>query len=308
VRVISTRIRHGAVAVAATAALAATSTTALAAPSTGDATETDGVTTTVLGLTQPPNAAGRTLSLEQVVIDPGAHLSPQQPAGTQVVRIESGRLEFRVISGHVSVSKAGGTPETVKGPTTIELRAGDTVIQTAGVERAARNQTERPVRAIVAALLPEGAALSSPATDDESGTPLHLDTVLSVTDSALVTVGPLGQYRYGTVTETGTSQVDGEEVRVDVTAQVRYTDGNGPFWGVLTLTFPDGSTIGASFTGATLATEEGGAQFASTVGVIGGTGRYADVTSGSGTYKGSRPAAAGTEPLTTEIDLNIVSG
>ncbi len=317
---IGTRARRGAVAAAGVVALVtgaawtiAATADAQAAPtshesSAGDGGAKDGVTTTILGVTEPPSAGGQALSLQRVVLEPGARLEAQLPAGTQVARVEAGRLADRIASGTVSVERGGGRTRTYEGPATVALRTGDTVIETAGVERSWRNRSSDAVRVLVAALLPEGAELTRPAGAEAPGTPLSISVVLTVTDSALTTVGPGEQHRYGTVTESGTSDVDGEQVRVDVAVQVRYTNGNGPFWGVLTLTFADGSTLGASFTGATVATEGGGARFASTVGVIGGTGRYAGVTGGTGTYEGSRPAAVATEPLTTEIDLHVVSG
>ena len=78
-------------------------------------------------------------------------------------------------------------------------------------------------------------------------------------------------------------------------AKVEYTKGNGPFFGVVSFTFADGSTIGVSMVGSTEAQPNGtDATFTSTLGVIGGTGQYVSTT-GYGTFTGTRSAALGTD-------------
>jgi quercetin dioxygenase-like cupin family protein len=316
--VIGRRVRRGVVvagvgvvvaasAVSAAGAQAGSTTTTPTQPATGEVTKSDGITRTILGVTQPANAAGQRLVLQRVVIEPGARLAEHFHAGTQVARVERGRLVYRVVSGTASVVRANGKTREHSGPATVVLRGGDTIVEPAGDVHFGWNRSSKPVRIVLAALLSSDAGLSTPVGTDAPGTPLQVPADLTVTDSRLTTAGSQGQYTYGTVFETGTSTV-GAEVRVDVSVQVSYTNGNGPFWGLMTLTFFDGSTIAATVTGATVATVNGGAQFASTVGVIGGTGRYENITGGSGTYQGSRPTAVGTAPLATVTDLRVVAG
>lgn len=85
---------------------------------------------------------------------------------------------------------------------------------------------------------------------------------------------------------------------------VNYKSGDGPFSGFITFTFADGSTLGVAMQGATKASADTkNASFISTLGVIGGTGRFADV-SGVGTFVGSRTAALGTA-LAATFDLRL---
>ncbi|MET0920969.1 MAG: hypothetical protein ABWY77_07200, partial [Acidimicrobiia bacterium] len=94
---------------------------------------------------------------------------------------------------------------------------------------------------------------------------------------------------------------------IEMLANVDYLNGGGPFFGFVTFTFADGSTLGVSMQGQSTVTTPGSTDttFASTLGVIGGTGTYVN-NAGSGTFTGSRTAALGGQVAAT-FDLNLTT-
>ena len=126
-------------------------------------------------------------------------------------------------------------------------------------------------------------------------TTIKLATTIASVARTLYQVGPNNQSTYGTNRLVGTATLDGQPVAIEMLANVDYKTGNGPFFGFITFTFSDSSTLGVSMQGATTAAPNGtDATFASTLGVIGGTGRYLNTT-GFGTFAGTRSAALGTD-------------
>jgi hypothetical protein len=120
----------------------------------------------------------------------------------------------------------------------------------------------------------------------------------------LHTVGTDGSVTYGWNQLVGTATVDGQAVAVEMLGNVSYVKGSGPIFGFVTYTFADGSTLGVQFQGAATASNGGDETlFAATLGVLGGTGRYASAT-GTGIFTGSRKAALGTTVAST-FDLTI---
>lgn len=269
----------------------------------GDVVEKDGITREVLASVAPPNAPGTALYLTRVRIAPGSPLPEHFHDGTQVARVVSGVLTYEVVRGVAAVIRADGSRDDYAGPATVKLRPGDVVTELPGMIHRGRNATRKPVVTETTALLDATAGLSTPVGATATGTTVasgRLDLVVDAKN--LVTAGPTAERSYGTVVEHGTATVAGESVRFDLTVQLDYTVGRGPFTGVYTLTWPDGSTLGGTLAGATLPSADGGAAFAATMGVIGGSGRYAAVTGGSGTYAGSRSGAIGA-PLTVEFTI-----
>jgi hypothetical protein len=170
-----------------------------------------------------------------------------------------------------------------------------------------QNATRRPVVTVTAALLAGTAGLSTPVGAAVAGTAVAGTFPVAVDAKTTSTVGPAGSRSYGTVVEHGDTTIGGEAVHLDLTVQINYTDGSGPWTGLMTITWPDGTTLGGALQGATVATTDGGASFGATIGVIGGTGRFAGATGGAGTYVGSRPGALGS-PITATIDLTVADG
>ncbi len=102
----------------------------------------------------PPGAPGRTLTLIRYTIPAGAKLAPHIHPGVQLASIQSGTLTYTVVSGTVKVTHADGQAESVTGPTTIRLDAGDAVAEEGDMVHFGANETGSPV-VILATLLTE---------------------------------------------------------------------------------------------------------------------------------------------------------
>jgi quercetin dioxygenase-like cupin family protein len=269
-------------------------------------TTSNGVLRTPLGQASPTNAPGQTLYLQQVTIAPGARLAEHFHQGTQVARVVQGVLTYNIVSGSVAVVHVDGASETVAGPRTIRLRAGESLVETAGLVHFGSNRGHQKVVIELTALLQEGAPLSTPVGTGVAGTPLHLAVSLDSQARTLYTAGAGGSIVYGWNRLTGTSAVGGQPTGVEMLGNVTYTKGSGPFFGFVTFTFSDGSTLGVQMQGSTIASADTtSAAFAATLGVVGGTGRY-EAATGTGTFVGSRTAALGTTVAST-FDL-VVNG
>ena len=286
-------------AVVATGAVAAAQTTTTTAASSNT-----GITRTDLGSALPANSPGQQLYLQRVTIAPGAKLPQHFHQGTQVAHIISGVLTYDIASGAAAVTRADGKTETVSAPATIKLRRGDGLVETQGLVHHGSNAGKRPVVIEIASLLQEGAPLSTAVGASATGTPLTVEAELESQSRNLHTVGADGSVTYGWNQLVGTATVDGQAVGVELLGNVSYVKGSGPIFGFVTYTFADGSTLGVQFQGAATATANGDeTSFAATLGVLGGTGRYATAT-GGGVFTGSRKAALGTTVSAT-FDLTI---
>ena len=283
------------VAVTASAVLATAATTA------------QPVRRTVWGQASPTNAPGQDLSLQQVVVDPGAKLAEHHHEGTQLATIRTGVLTYHVLTGQLVVTRAGRTSRTIDAPATVQLRQGDTIVEAESLAHSAENAGKVKVVIELAALLHTGAPLATP-VGDTTGTPLKLESLLTSDSRTLVQAGPSNAITYGWNHLLGTATDDGQSVGVAMQASVQYTNGNGPFSGFVTFTFADGSTLGVSMQGVTTAQPSStDAAFSSTLGVIGGTGTYANAK-GSGTFTGTRQAALGGQVQATfDLDLEGLS-
>jgi hypothetical protein len=292
------------VVVSGSSAAAQTTTSSAATTTTTGSSTSNGISRDELGEAAPANGPGQELSLQRVTIAPGAKLPQHFHQGTQVAHIRSGVLTYDIESGAATVTRANGTTETVDAPATIKLRSGDGLIETQGLVHFGSNQGTRPVVIEIAALLQSGAPLSTPVGQSATGTALQVEADLESQSRVLHTAGADGSVTYGWNQLTGTSTVDGQPVGVELLGNVSYVKGSGPIFGFVTCTFADGSTLGVQFQGAAIATPDGDqTDFAATLGVLGGTGRYASAT-GTGIFTGSRRAALGTTVAST-FDLTV---
>jgi len=249
----------------------------------------------VYATTEPQNAPGQTMNLQQVEIDPGAKLPEHFHAGTQIATIKEGVLTYQVVSGSVMVVRKDGSTETLSSPNTVKLRVGDSIVENEGLVHYGANEGKKLVVIEVAALLHTGEPLATPVGTGATGDTIKLETTIASQSRTLYQTGPNNESTYGWNRLTGIATLNGQPVSIEMLATVDYTKGNGPFSGVITFTFADGSTIGVSMVGATTAQPNGtDASFASTLGVIGGTGQYVNTT-GYGTFTGTRSAALGTD-------------
>lgn len=265
-----------------------------------------GVTRTPLGEAAPANAPGQQLYLQRVTIAPHAKLAEHFHQGTQVARVVSGTLTYNIVSGTAAVTRADGKPEDVAGPTKVLLQPGDSLVETTSLVHYGANDTSTPVVIELAALLQQGAPLATPVGTAPTGTPLHLTTSLASQTRTLLNAGPRGSITYGWNRLTGTSPLEGRIVSVDMLGNVNYVAGNGPFFGFITFTFDDKSTLAVSMQGQAIQSPSGASTVAATLGIFGGTGRYEKAT-GTGTFVGSRAAAVGATVDST-FDLQVSSG
>ena len=148
--------------VPATSTTSAAPSSTVAQPTTGQVTSKDGITRTILGVVDPPNAKGQTLYLQRVEIDPGAQLVEHFHDGAQVARVESGTLTYNIVSGDAPVVRADGSKETFTGPTVVTLAPGDTVTETAQLVHFGANKGTEKVVIVASTLLKSGAGLATP--------------------------------------------------------------------------------------------------------------------------------------------------
>lgn len=284
------------------------STTTL--PVAGSVVRAKGITRTVLSVSRPANAPGQVLYLTRVRIAPKSRLTEHFHDGTQIASVQSGVLTYRITSGTVTITGRNGTVRTVTGPRTVRIRAGESLVESAGLTHYGSNATSKPVVILTAALIAEGAGLSTPVGTGATGTEIAIAADLSVTENRLLSLEtPAGTRLIGTAVETagatvGAGPAKGQAVRVSLAEQVTYVNGAGPWSAILTITFGDGSQILGSVAGATVPTGEG-ATFAGTIEVLAGTGRYSAVTGGTGTYTGGRTGVLGASALPTQITLRV---
>jgi quercetin dioxygenase-like cupin family protein len=252
------------------------------------------------------NAPGQQLYLQQVIVDPGATLPQHFHEGTQLATIRTGVLTYTVIEGTAVVTRANGSTQTIKAPKDVALHRGDVIAENEALVHRGANKGTTPVVIELAALLHDGAPLSTPVgTGDTDGKPLHVAVSLSSPSRTLHQVGANGEKTYGWNLLTGTATVDGEPVQVELQGNVNYEDNAGPFSAFVTFTYPDGSTLGTTAQGtATFHAQRNETTFEATLTVIGGTGTFA-ATRGSGTFSGSRNQALGGDVM-LKFDFGLI--
>lgn len=132
---------------------------------------TDGVTETVrriLATAQAEEAPGQDVVLSQVVIPAGAELAPHTHPGYQLAFIVHGTLTYTVYEGEVVITRhaAGPSPteERVSAGDTVDIEAGDALVEVPGMAHSAKNNGDEPIVIFLSSLFEEGAPASSPAT------------------------------------------------------------------------------------------------------------------------------------------------
>ena len=149
-------------------------------------------------------------------------------------------------------------------------------------------------------------ASSTTSTTTTTGGPvmtLQLKAPLSSASKNLHSVGTATQYGWNQL--VGTSTNYGESIGVEILGNVAYTNGAGPFFGFVTYTWPDGSTIGVRMSGRAVPGAHGTTSFSAPLNVLGGTGRYGAVK-GTGLFTGSRSGVVGS-PVESTFTLHITN-
>ena len=274
----------------------------VAAADTGGSSAT--ATREELGEAQPLNAPGQTMYLQRVTIPAGAKLAEHFHQGTQVARVVKGVLTYDVLSGTVLITRRDGTTESIAGPATTKIRAGESLVEVESLAHAGSNAGKRPVVIELAALLATGAPLATPVGSGTTGTHLTVTADLTSQGTTRTTVGAGGSVTYGWNRLTGTAAGALAPTQVELLGNVAYDNGQGPFFGFVTFTFGDGSVLGTQIQGLATKDVNGVTQFASTLGVLDGTGPYVGAT-GTGTFTGTRDAALG-QPVHATFTITVV--
>lgn len=112
------------------------------------------------------------------------------------------------------------------------------------------------------------------------------------------------QFRFGQAQLVGKAELAGEPVDAELLCIINYVKGNGPFEGFWTFTAANGDLLSLTYSGTTQQ-RDGVGHISGTVKVLGGTGKYVNVT-GNGTVTGQRDGtfASGTVIAYT-IDLHL---
>lgn len=108
----------------------------------------------VLASGEPAQTKGQLLELVRFTIAPHAELPVHAHPGMQIEQLVEGQLTYTVVEGAAQVTKADGTPMAVRTGETVELTAGDSLVEAAGMVHCAKNSGDRPVVLLSASLLP----------------------------------------------------------------------------------------------------------------------------------------------------------
>ena len=149
-----------------------------------------------------------------------------------------------------------------------------------------------------------GSTAATSTTSSVPTTTLQLSTPLTSASKILHAVGTATTYGWNQL--IGTSTNSGQSVGVEMLGNVAYVSGVGPFFGFVTYTWPDGSTLGVQMNGSAKAGANGTTLFSSPLTVLGGTGRYA-TAKGTGTFTGSRSGVVGS-PVEATFSLHLSGG
>lgn len=117
-------------------------------------------------------------------------------------------------------------------------------------------------------------------------------------------VGADKQIRFGSARLVGQTEFAGESVEAELLCNINYLKGNGPFEGFWTFTAANGDLLSFTYSGTTQQ-RDGVGRISGTVKVLGGTGKYLNVT-GNGTVTGERDGSFGSGTVIAyTIDLHL---
>lgn len=143
-----------------TAAFFPTSSPSLAKQGTPAAAMPIVISGEVLGQGTPVDVADPLLALGRVTIMPGAAIPIHHHPGTQVGAVVQGTLTYSVISGSVEwqhMSDPVRASTVIEAGETVQVPAGDAVVEHPGAIHQGRNDGDTPVVIYVSTLFPAGA-------------------------------------------------------------------------------------------------------------------------------------------------------
>ncbi|MEH2173401.1 cupin domain-containing protein [Nostoc sp.] len=115
-------------------------------------TYTQSVTREVLASGYPTQDQKQILELVRYTIAPKTKLLTHTHPGMQIERVEAGILTYTVVQGKAKVTKPNGTELILQKGKTIQLRVGDSLVESAGMVHYAENQTNKPIILLSASL------------------------------------------------------------------------------------------------------------------------------------------------------------
>ena len=121
--------------------------------------------------------------------------------------------------------------------------------------------------------------------------------------STLYSVGPEEDVQYGQNRLEGVVDLFGGPAKVEILGNVQYRSGTGPFYGFLTLSWADGSSLGFNVTGQAGKKADGVTDLSATTGFIGGTGRYVTANAVA-KFSGTRDGKVGS-PIVVQLTVDV---
>lgn len=238
---------------------------------------------------EPINAPGQRLVLERLEVAPRAALPSRAPIGTVLMRVERGRIRFVVSRGSAIVTDRRGTTRTVTAPAELTVAKGDSVVELPLGVYSAENRSGRRFVAAIASL--HATVVPGPVPPEGvQSPPITLTTEIRSASSSLTNAD--ASLRYGWNNLVGDATLGDDTVHCTMLGNVSYVSGAGPFFGFVTYTWPDGSSLVTQMFGESAPQPDGGAVVSAMLTIIGGTGRFSAAT-GYGSFLGIRDAAVG---------------
>ena len=279
-------------------AVAQSTPTTVGRPTPSTTSLPKGLSVESLGATLPWNAPGQRLSMERVTVRPGARIPARVRPGVVMMRVETGTVTYTLERGDLVVFDRNGESRTESGPAEFRVTEGETLVELPLAVHRAENRGSRRVVATLAILTGRDLPTSVP-PDGVTDPPIVLTTDLVPVENRLADAPP--DLRYGWNHLVGTSDLDGQTVRSDMLANVAYRSGRGPFFGFVTFTWPDGSSLVTEMYGEAVPQAGGSTVVQGLLEITAGTGRYVGAT-GFGSILGRRNAAIGVA-VATEFTL-----
>ena len=112
-----------------------------------------------------------------------------------------------------------------------------------------------------------------------------------------------GELQYGQNKLEGKATVLGRPATVEILGNVEYLDGDGPFYGFLTVKWDDGSILGFNLQGRATPKPNGGTGLKADGRFLGGAGQFVDATAAA-RFVGGRDGAVGS-PIIIRLTIDV---